>query len=107
DSWPPQDPYAHEQEESISLSNRLKGGSPWTYGNEEFNPRLQPSNRTRRNRRSNGFQVPPYHFNYSRNEEFSDYSDPDSSSSQVEMTLGPRRRMGSDGFEVEPIDRDE
>jgi len=108
DIWPPQDPYAHEHEETISLTNRLSTNSPWTYGNGEFNPDLIPSNRARIKQRNGGFRVPPYHPNYSRNEDGSEYSDPESApSSRAEVTPGPRRRVGSEGLEVESIDREE
>jgi len=112
-SWPPEDPYAHEHEESISLSQRLNSSSPFTYGDDQFNPELTPSNRASRlKRRGIGARVPPYHPSYRQVEEEeeneSEHSDLGSESDfEVDPDLGPRVRRGSEGFEVKQIDREE
>jgi len=107
--WPPEDPYLHEHEESISLSERLKTSSPWTYGNDQFNPELIPSNRASRlKQRGGGSQVPPYHPSYRHTEEEQEeFENASNSGSDGEPTRGPRVRRGSEGFEVQAMDREE
>lgn len=108
--WPPHDPYAQEHEEAISITDRLKSSSPWTYGNGQFNPELTPSNRSRRlKHRSNGSRVPPYHASYSQIvEEDIDDSELESESSSIpEQDFSPHIRRGSEGYEVRTIDREE
>lgn len=61
-SWPPKDPFR-----DIDAPRKEMPSSPWTYGNEGFNPSLQPSNRRQA-------AAPPYHPSYDKEEEDDRYS---------------------------------
>jgi palmitoyltransferase len=75
--------------------------SPWTYENGALNPYLQPQRPRLRKAGQQPFSssVPPYHPDFQKEqEEFS----PDEYEERP-----PRIRRGSEGYEIQPIDREQ
>ncbi|EKM84046.1 hypothetical protein AGABI1DRAFT_67210 [Agaricus bisporus var. burnettii JB137-S8] len=120
--WPPQDPDTVE----VERYDQLQSTSPWTYGNDTFNPALQTSHNARRRLGGKSQdssiphdRVPPYHPDYNRGDTYQSVDDDEDSlvSSDDEMEdnvpLGELRtrngtvRRGSEGYEVRPISREE
>lgn len=125
--WPPHDPSMRYEENEEDTGHEFQlPDSPWTYGNDSFNPELRPSHpRARRrtssrNKRGNGSQatasLPPYHPDYDSSQVISGGSDSGDPQDQDDEhyyvdeeafrsgTLKMRR--GSEGFEVRPVDRE-
>jgi palmitoyltransferase ZDHHC6 len=104
--WPPQDPLLDRDDSEFVLPS-----NPWTYKNGALNPNLQPSNaqrrstRTKRRRPRGGSVVPPYHPDFQHSPSSSQYAS--SSDSEDIDCAGPRIRRGSEGYEVQTIDREE
>jgi palmitoyltransferase ZDHHC6 len=121
-SWPPDDPFTNpdaDQDHQLTLPS-----TPWTYNNGSLNPDLQPSNTYRRSattakrHKSEGkytgvyTSIPPYHPDY----ESSDHEDESASTSShgsyddldaYDTPIGNARvRRGSEGYEVQPVDRE-
>lgn len=97
-SWPPRDP---NDERRHNRPFQLPS-SPWTYENGSVNPNLRPSNDSLRQRSGQRVSsVPPYHPDYrgSADDDSDEYDD------NVEAPLN-RKRLGSEGYEVQPIDRE-
>lgn len=102
--------------------NRSEGkfvlpSSPWTYGNESFNPNLEPSNDQLRpsasgsiKRRHGASAVPPYHPDYddtALTDSSDDSSDEVALSAYTQARWGQHVRRGSEGYEVKAINREE
>lgn len=127
DDWPPKDPNAHAALADDDDHVLQIPSNPWTYENGDLNPNLQPPSARRRvsgmmkrrtGRSSNGnaiSAVPPYHPDYrppGDDEGFSDsppsvatsYEDEDEHPDQPRKRKLVRR--GSEGFEVQAIDRE-
>ncbi|TDL20994.1 hypothetical protein BD410DRAFT_699683, partial [Rickenella mellea] len=105
--------------------------SPWTYENGSVNPNLRPSNAYQRRQKGGrrrgegggGFvsSVPPYHPDYqddqhdhpSKNDNDQAEAEEESASSHTDSEdyhyspYGHRVRRGSEGMEVQPVDREE
>ncbi|CAE7190122.1 unnamed protein product [Rhizoctonia solani] len=122
-TWPPKDPNTNLQKDrsraaATALQERLQG-SPWTYGNDSFNPTL-------RTRGTNNH--PPYHPSYQPEGPDSLPIDPDkqfdheydsvstssspsraSSGYDIDTSAGRdvRMRRGSEGWEVRPLTNEE
>ncbi|KAH7886071.1 DHHC palmitoyltransferase-domain-containing protein [Phlebopus sp. FC_14] len=108
-SWPPRDPTLQDQQ-PFQLPD-----SPWTYGNDDINPNLRPSNAHLRT--SNGLTynrvyasaLPPYHPDFER-----DFDAPSARSHPPDFSEeypgrgygSVRVRRGSEGYEVRPLDRE-
>ncbi|KXN88865.1 Palmitoyltransferase PFA4 [Leucoagaricus sp. SymC.cos] len=122
--WPPPDPDSHEPDNY----DHLQSSSPWTYGNSNLNPTLQPTSSYRRRVGAKSRdsciphdKVPPYHPDYSRGEAYraeDEGEDGFTSPSEVEEgdddvplgaihVEGRRVRRGSEGYEVRPVSREE
>lgn len=82
-----------------------------------MNPNLRPSNgelrqtsaqKRRRREQEGASSVPPYHPNFQKSTE-ADLSDQDFStdSDDYDEVRPVRKRLGSEGYEVKPIDREE
>ncbi|CAE6358480.1 unnamed protein product [Rhizoctonia solani] len=123
--WPPKDPNVYKDRNIASataLQKRLQG-SPWTYGNEGFNPAL-------RMRVANNH--PPYHPSYQAEgpsdesihpeidagrqfdheyDSVSTSSSPSRASSEYDVDMSAdrdvRMRRGSEGWEVRPMTNEE
>ncbi|KAG8691826.1 Palmitoyltransferase [Ceratobasidium sp. 423] len=122
--WPPKDPNVYKDRNlstATALKERLQG-SPWTYGNDGFNPAL-------RNRGASNH--PPYHPSYQPNDpspqptgsidpdqqfdheydSVSTSSSPSRASSEYEVDISAERnvrtRRGSEGWEVRPLTNEE
>jgi len=99
--WPPKDPMNHynlsmDPEDDDDGHEFNLPDSPWTYGEENLNPSL------RTNKPRGISSHPPYH---------PDYVPPESDDEPEETSNPPltkrRVRRGSEGYEVEPVDREE
>jgi len=104
-SWPPRDPTIRPPETEFVLPS-----SPWTFENGSVNPILEPSNthiresKRRRTRPEAGaYSLPPYHPDYQ--EEGNEVVDDSSSDATFEENEG-RVRRGSEGYEVQSVDRE-
>ncbi|KAJ1302776.1 hypothetical protein OPQ81_003084 [Rhizoctonia solani] len=116
--WPPKDPNVYKDRGiSTALQERLQG-SPWTYGNEGFNPAL-------RMRGANNH--PPYHPSYQPGgptkstdpdrqfdheyDSVSTSSSPSRASSEYDVDMSAERnvrmRRGSEGWEVRTLTNEE
>ncbi|CEL56154.1 Palmitoyltransferase PFA4 OS=Cryptococcus neoformans var, neoformans serotype D (strain B-3501A) GN=PFA4 PE=3 SV=1 [Rhizoctonia solani AG-1 IB] len=123
--WPPKDPNVYKDRNissATALQKRLQG-SPWTYGNDSFNPALRM--------RGTG-NHPPYHPSYQpegpsdqpTNREIDDdrqfdheydsvstSSSPSRASSEYDVDMSTdrdvRMRRGSEGWEVRPLTNEE
>ncbi|KAI0033963.1 zf-DHHC-domain-containing protein [Vararia minispora EC-137] len=96
EQWPPRDP-------SAPLHDFRLSESPWTYNNGSVNPSLEPSNSARR-RRPQAAAVPPYHPDYQ--EAYDSTSEDNDGDATMNRWMG-RARRGSEGYEVQAIDREE
>ena len=122
EDWPPKDPSRHASIEDDEDHVLELPASPWTYENDGLNPHLQPHMRrriasvTKRRKRSlsdgNAVSaVPPYHPDYGELVDEAEESDSPSSVTSSEdeaLSHQPRSfiRRGSEGYEVQPIDRE-
>lgn len=129
ESWPPKDPNAYIYPDADPKHVFKLPNNPWTYENGSLNPDLHASNsairatsqiRKRKNKedkQANVPSVPPYHPDYVEPGEEETHSDsppsslPNSSSEDEydEVPEENRRlvRRGSEGYEVQSIDREE
>lgn len=115
--WPPQNP-AHlsdAPDHALALPN-----SPWTYENDSLNPNLEPSNARLRRAASMGKQhkrqvidqefgkssLPPYHPDFNDANVTNTLEGGDSTSEDSEDTT-PFIRAGSEGYEVQSVDRED
>lgn len=118
DSWPPSEPnhvrrtdpkYDDDEEYEMTLP-----ASPWTYENGDLNPDLTPSNArglSSMRRRGPVANVPPYHPDYVASTTAGDYNSSSVTDSDEERYSGGgpghHIRRGSEGYEVQPVDREE
>ncbi|KAG9222487.1 hypothetical protein CCMSSC00406_0002822 [Pleurotus cornucopiae] len=105
--WPPEDPDAREYDDNDDdgAGQFELPESPWTYENGALNPSLQPYNselRTSALQRRHKRQNPQTQSNTNADEHV--YESSESESSYQEF---PRKRRGSEGYEVRPVDRNE
>jgi palmitoyltransferase len=111
-TWPPHNP-AHSSDNpdgALTLPH-----SPWTYDNGTVNPTLEPSNTRLRQQKKHKRQVqdqdfgksplPPYHPDYDANA--MDASEDSDSASEVSDHTTPFVRGGSEGYEVQSVDRED
>ncbi|PVG00916.1 zf-DHHC-domain-containing protein [Serendipita vermifera] len=99
--WPPKDPYRDPP-----VNERPIGSSPWTFGENELNPALVPSNTSLRAR---GANVPPYHPSFNSGEYHSDAStssspERESHSSNEYLPLDSQGARRRDGWQIEDED---
>jgi palmitoyltransferase ZDHHC6 len=115
-SWPPQNPtYSSDgPDDALTLPD-----SPWTYENGSLNPTLEPSNARLRSvaavvkKRKRQVQdqnpgkssLPPYHPDYDGVSVMDTLEDGNSTSEDSEDT--PFVRGGSEGYEVQSVDRED
>ncbi|KIJ53486.1 hypothetical protein M422DRAFT_154773 [Sphaerobolus stellatus SS14] len=107
ESWPPQDPY-HTSEHNGPAHDFSKDINPWTYG-DGINPNLQPSNAYRRTQAPHS-SLPPYHPDYNSNQPVRrrpSSTSSRSSSFSYEDVANSRIRRGSEGWEIQDVDREE
>lgn len=82
--WPPKDPEHLTQTQKRTRRRPDKNGDPFTYGNNDFNPALRPSNTLRQRSK-----VPPWHPDYEKEEQEEDEDENDSAQQAgVDMTDG-------------------
>jgi len=118
-SWPPEDDIHPNEHFEFTLPS-----SPWTYENGSLNPELRPYNSQIRSSQSRKRHfantdnavstLPPYHPDYGRDDRHSVSSstvssDPDLREPEISGngTASVRVRRGSEGYEVQSIDREE
>jgi hypothetical protein len=97
--WPPKDPYRDPP-----VKERPIGSSPWTFGENELNPALVPSNSSRR--ATSTADVPPYHPSFGSREYNSDAStssspERESHSSNEYLPIGAEGSRRRDGWQME------
>jgi palmitoyltransferase len=115
-SWPPRNP-ANSSED---LNNTLAlPPSPWTYENGSLNPTLEPSNsrlrcaasiakkRRLQDQDSGKLSLPPYHPDYDGSNVKHASEDDGDSPSADSNDAAPFVRGGSEGYEVQSVDREE
>ncbi|KAF4573227.1 Palmitoyltransferase [Pleurotus pulmonarius] len=105
--WPPEDPDAREYDDNDDdgAGQFELPESPWTYENGALNPNLQPYNselRTSALQRRRRRQNPQPQSNLNAGE----HAD-ESSESEGSYQDFPRKRRGSEGYEIRPVDRNE
>jgi palmitoyltransferase len=118
-TWPPEDDVHPDEHFEFTLPS-----SPWTYENGSLNPELRPYNsqiRSSRSRKRHSFNkdnavsnFPPYHPDYGKADGHSVSSgsvssDPDLREPEVSGngTASVQVRRGSEGYEVQSLDREE
>ncbi|OBZ79551.1 Palmitoyltransferase PFA4, partial [Grifola frondosa] len=127
EAWPPRDPNAYVYPDEDPDHKFTLPDSPWTYQNGSLNPELHPSNSrlssssTRRRKkqpdaaRGAHSSVPPYHPDYNDTSTYPSHlsssgsavssGDEDYYEDSRSARAVPVRR-GSEGYEVQPIDRE-